>query len=81
LLAKVYCHALVLRIIKKELLPEGYTMAKRLAKRRAAKKAGKRRPLKKIVVRAKAGAKKRQARRVKRRETVVEKVKHMIGMK
>jgi hypothetical protein len=41
---------------------------------------GKRRPLKKIVARAKAGAKKRRARRVKRRETVVEKVKHLIGL-
>jgi hypothetical protein len=56
-------------------------MAKRrLAKRRAAKKASKRRPLKKMVIRAKAGVKKRRARRVKRRETVVEKVKHLIGM-
>lgn len=53
---------------------------KRAVARRAGKKTAKRRPLKKIAARAKAGAKKRHARRVKRRETVVEKVKHLIGL-
>jgi hypothetical protein len=45
-----------------------------------AKRRIKRRPVKTIVARAKAGAKKRRTRRKKRRKTVMQKVKHLIGM-
>jgi hypothetical protein len=66
------------------------TMAKkRAAKRRAAKKAAKmqpaakaskKRPGAKVAAKVKAGVKNRRGRRIKRRQTVIEKVKEFIGM-
>jgi hypothetical protein len=46
----------------------------------AKKRAAKRRPLKKLAVRVKANAKKRQVKRKKRRSTIVKAVKNFIGM-
>ena len=62
---------------------------KRAAKRRAVKKAAKARPAEKttnkrpgakVAAKVKAGVKNRRGRRIKRRQSVIEKVKEFIGM-